>query len=223
MRRAVSLLFTLGLLLILLIIVHDLAFGDAPMLVGKAILAAAPEALNTPNVVTTVVLAYRGLDTLGELAILFVATTGVGLVLAQAKRPTRPQASGFILVMAADILFPFLIVLGAYIILHGHITPGGGFQGGAILAAAFFIPVLANPNSPLNAETMMWVEGLAGASFVLIAGLAMLQQGQFLEPIIGTATLGDLFATGSLPLLYIAVGLKVGSELAGLLSTLADA
>lgn len=141
-----ALLFILGLALLLTALLRDLHFGNAPMQVGQAINGVAAHETGAANVVASVLLAYRGLDTLGELAILFAAATGAGLVLgiafrngngeAQAKTNTEPPA-GFILRKGADLMFPFLLILGAYVILHGHLTPGGGFQGGAILAAAF--------------------------------------------------------------------------------------
>ncbi len=221
-REFSSLIFVIGLSLLLLALikiffVEQLVTGG----VGASILAAAPEQVGTANIVTSVVLAYRGLDTLGELTILFVAATGAGLVLGQRRSGAKydPDA-GFILRGAADVLFPFLILLGAYIILHGHLTPGGGFQGGAILAAAFFVPILASPASPLNHRVSSAIEGLAGASFILIGLFGLFGEGDFLVPLFGMGEVGDLFSAGSLPLLYLAVGLKVGAELAGLLAHL---
>ena len=64
------------------------------------------------------------------------------------------------------------------------------------------------------------IEGVAGASFILIGLLAMLGGKEFLTPLLDKGELGALLSAGSLPLLYIAVGLKVGSELAGLLAQL---
>jgi multicomponent Na+:H+ antiporter subunit B len=214
-----SLLFTVGLALFLAAVVRSLEFGAAPMVAGQAINAEGPAEVGAANLVTAVLLAYRGLDTLGELTILFTASVAAGLVLGHApagRRESRP--AGFVLRTAADLLFPFLLVLGAYIILHGHLTPGGGFQGGAILAAAFFVPLLSRPGAPFHEGWAALVEGGAGAAFIVI-GLAALVEGEaFLTPLLGTGELGTLFSAGTLPLLYLAVGLKVGSELAGLVA-----
>jgi len=217
-RTFASLVFTLGLGLILASVMQGLPLGGAPMQVGQAIVAQAPEAVGTANIVTSVVLAYRGLDTLGELTILFAAATAGGLVLS-GRRPSHATQSqaGFILRTGAGLLFPFLLALGAYIILHGHLTPGGGFQGGAIIAAAFFVPLLSRPESPFNEAVASVIEGAAGAMFIVIGLLSLTNGGSFLEPLLGTGELGELFSAGSLPLLYVAVGLKVGAELAGLL------
>jgi multicomponent Na+:H+ antiporter subunit B len=224
LREISGLIFIVGLGILLTAVVKIVAFDNTITGgVGAVILHQAPSELGTANIVTSVLLAYRGLDTLGELTVLFVAATAVGLVLGQRRvdTPLEPDA-GFILRIAADLLFPFLIMLGAYIILHGHLTPGGGFQGGAILAAAFFIPILASPATPLNHRVSRLVEGLAGAAFIIIGLLALFDKGYFLAPLLGKGEVGQLFSAGSLPLLYMAVGLKVGAELAGLLARLQE-
>lgn len=216
-----GLLFLVGLALLLAAVLRSLSFGDAPMLVGQEVLQRAPGEVGTANIVTSVVLAYRALDTLGELSILFVAATAAGMVLGRPRADAgRDPPAGFILRAASDALFPFLLVLGAYIVLHGHLTPGGGFQGGAIFAAAFVIPLLARPGSPFDERLAAIVEGSAGAAFILIGLIALIGKGHFLEPLLGTGNIGHLVSAGSLPLLYVAVGLKVGAELASLLARL---
>jgi len=126
--------------------------------------------------------------------------------------------AGFILQVASHLLFPFLILLGAYIIIHGHLTPGGGFQGGAILGAAFFIPVLTSPAGPFSHQVSSMVEGFAGSAFIIIGLLALFGQGYFLAPLGSPGVAGELISAGSIPLLSMAIGIKVGSELAGLLA-----
>lgn len=224
LREISGLIFIIGLGLLIGAVLKTLAYDNILFgAVGANILDIAPTEVGTANIVSSVLLAYRGLDTLGELTILFVAATAAGMVLGQ-RRPDAPfeADAGFILRSAADLVFPFLIILGIYIILHGHLTPGGGFQGGAILAAAFFIPILASPASSLNHRVSSSVEGLAGSAFIIIGLLALFDKGYFLAPLLGTGEVGQLFSAGSLPLLYLAVGLKVGAELAGLLARLAE-
>lgn len=222
MAKWTALLFAGGLAFLLLALVATGEWGGTQTRIGDRITQLAPAEVGAANIVTAVVLAYRGFDTLGELAILFAAATAAGVVLGQRRMVARPSpAAGFIVQVGVDALFPLLLVIGLYIILHGHLTPGGGFQGGVILAAAFFLDVLARPSHSLNHTAIHWVEGLAGASFIAL-GLAALVQGKaFLQPLLGHGTLGELLSAGSLPLLYTAVGLKVGAELAGLLARLA--
>ncbi len=219
LRQLTSLIFLIGLGLLLASVIKSLPLDTGR--VGAEILKIAPAEIGTANIVTSIVLAYRGLDTLGELTILFVAATAAGMVLGRGRINTTPQA-GFILRTASFVLFPFLIITGSYIIIHGHLTPGGGFQGGAILAVAFFLPVLASVGNSLDHRTSSIIEGFAGITFIVVGLLALLNQGHFLAPLFGVGTVGELISAGSLPLLYMAVGLKVGAELAALLVSLAE-
>ncbi len=223
MRSLTAILFTGGLGFLLLVIASQLDFGQTPMLVGEQYLDVAGGEIGAANIVTSVLLAYRGIDTLGELTILFGASVAAGLVLGHRRSdaPADPDG-GFILRAGADLLFPLLLVVGFYIILHGHLTPGGGFQGGVILAAAFFIGVLARPDKGLNHTVISIIEGLAGATFIGIGLWALFAEGAFLRPMLDKGAIGDLLSAGTLPLLSLALGLKVGSELAGLMTSLSD-
>jgi multicomponent Na+:H+ antiporter subunit B len=214
-------IFFIGLALLLFAVLMELPFGYTPSGIGDGIIAESPGRTGAANTVTSVVLGFRGLDTLGELIILFTAATAAGLVLGKAKPKTDKESeAGFVLRTAADVLYPFLLLLGAYIIVHGHLTPGGGFQGGAILAVAFFLPLLARPSAPFADTVFSAVETLAGSLFIVIGLLALISNGHFLAPLFGVGTPGELFSAGTLPLLYLAVGLKVGTELAGMLARL---
>jgi multicomponent Na+:H+ antiporter subunit B len=228
MHKLASLLFATGLAALLIGLAAQLPLGMTPMGVGQAILEQAPGETGSANIVTSVVLAYRGIDTLGELAILFAAATVAGLVLApsihaggEAKAETREDA-GLVLRAGSDLLFPLLLSVGFYIVLHGHLTPGGGFQGGVVLAAAFFVSFLARPARQPSHVGIVLIEALAGAAFIGIGLAALFGGGAFLQPVLDKGTLGQLVSAGSLPLLYLAVGLKVGAELSGLLAHLAE-
>ncbi len=224
MRKATSAIFLLGLGILIAAIYQQLTFYGSGVNIGQAINGMAANQVGTANIVTSVVLAYRGLDTLVELSILFTAATAGGMLLGRRKPTAQPDTNGgFVLRAGADLFFPLLLVVGIYIIVHGHLTPGGGFQGGVILASAFFVPMLARPGHQLDQRWIALVEGLAGASFIFIGLLAMIGGQAFLSTLFGKGELGELFSAGSLPLLYTAVGLKVGAELAGLLAHLSDA
>ncbi len=223
MRRLTGLLFAGGLGFMLLAIASGLDFGAPPMLIGEAIQAAAPQQTGAANIVTSVVLAYRGIDTLGELSILFAAASGAGLILGRRHTTAGTLTEGgFVLRQGGAMLFPLLITIGFYIIFHGHLTPGGGFQGGVILAAAFFLPLLARPGARLHHGMLSTIEGFAGASFILVGMTALVTGEAFLQPLLIQDSIGQLLSAGTLPLLYLAVGLKVGAELASLLSHLAQ-
>jgi multicomponent Na+:H+ antiporter subunit B len=223
MHQFTSFLFLGGFLFFLSVLTGILPLGDPPMIIGQAIQSQGTTETGAANLVTAVVLGYRGIDTLGELSILFAAATAGGLVLTTGKKKSLASSekdAGFIIKTAAELLFPLLVVAGLYIVIHGHLTPGGGFQGGVILAAAFFLPLLAKPSTTMNHKTMSLVEGLSGAAFICIGLLALFNHGAFLQPFLSKGVVGELFSAGTLPLLYLAVGLKVGAELAGLLANL---
>jgi multicomponent Na+:H+ antiporter subunit B len=224
MHRLATFIFALGLGMLLLGLAAQLPLGATPMGIGHDVLARAPTEIGAANLVTSVVLAYRGIDTLGELAILFAAATAAGLVLGRtvSRNEAGTAEAGFILRTGSDLLFPLLLTVGFYIVLHGHLTPGGGFQGGVVLAAAFFASFLARPSRQPAHSAIYLIEGLAGAAFIGIGLAALAGGGAFLQPLLDKGMLGDLLSAGSLPLLYLAVGLKVGAELAGLLAQLAE-
>ena len=233
MTKYSALLFISGLVFLLMVITGLLPiFSDSrtPMLVGKAILENAKDQVGAANVVTSVVLGYRGLDTLGELSILFAAASVVGLVLTKASVNKKTseyndEDSGFIAVNAIDLIFPLLLVVGMYIITHGHLTPGGGFQGGVVLAVAFSMLVIVRPRRASHNQSgyrgmVSIIESFAGVSFIVIGVIALVKGQSFLQPLLSHGEFGSLWSAGTLPLLYLAVGLKVGAELAGLLLAL---
>ena len=103
MRRISSALFLLGLGLLIAMIFQTMEFGSVAPLVGQAINATAAEQVGAANFVTSVVLGYRGFDTLLELTILFTAATAGGLVLGKPRAgAARDPDSGFILRAGAD-------------------------------------------------------------------------------------------------------------------------
>lgn len=105
------------------------------------------------NAVTGMILSYRAFDTFGETNVLFIATCCVMilLMLEEKKIPTSPISNDrsyepkndVILQRIAKILVPVIILFGIYIMLNGHLSPGGGFSGGAILGAGMILYVSA--------------------------------------------------------------------------------
>ena len=90
------------------------------------------------NIVTSIVVNYRGFDTLGEVTVLFVSITGVGIILYGMKEVTCGKPS-LIVRTGSRILFPLIVLFGTYIFVHGHLTPGGGFPGGAVIASGILL------------------------------------------------------------------------------------
>ncbi|MEM1701802.1 MAG: Na(+)/H(+) antiporter subunit B [Desulfurococcaceae archaeon] len=102
--------------------------------------------VNSPEAVTAIVWDYRGLDTLFETAVFYLALIA-GLALARGSIFRAIISHGghglsLIVKTVTKITSPMIITVGAAIALHGHLTPGGGFQGGATTAVVPMILIV---------------------------------------------------------------------------------
>jgi multicomponent Na+:H+ antiporter subunit B len=193
-----------------------------------------PQELGAPNLVTAVVVTYRGLDTLGEVTVLFISAAGVGLMLRRTRRrdddedleqgDRAEETAGVhkpaseIVETATELLLPMVILFGIYVFLNGHLSPGGGFQGGAIIASGTMFLLLALPESHISRLMIAIIESLSGFSYVIVGVLGVIMAGGFLDNrIMDLGTYGSLFSAGAIPLIYVFVGLKVGFELSAVL------
>lgn len=189
--------------------------------------------IGAANIVTAIVVTYRGLDTLGEVTVLFLAASIVGLVLAQGRNsarhagghpgtPPRPLAPvGELLTTGSRFLAPLIMLLGVYVFVNGHLTPGGGFQGGAIIASAMLLLLLADPLKHFSHAIIAALEAFSGLVYVAIGVLGTVLAGGFLDSrILPLGTLGELFSAGAIPLIYSLIGLKVGAEFSSMLASL---
>jgi multicomponent Na+:H+ antiporter subunit B len=201
--------------------------GDVkqPETVGAYYLNNTVEELSVANVITAIVVNYRGFDTLGEVTVLFLAASGLASILYRRKEKGEHDVmilknSSQLLQTGAKLIFPAILVLGAYVFIHGHLTPGGGFQGGAIIASGFLLMFMAYKDYHVSHNVLTWVESVAGIVFVSVGIWGLISGATFLENVLGTGTLNDLISGGVIPLIYIAVGFKVAAELTGVLETL---
>jgi multicomponent Na+:H+ antiporter subunit B len=177
----------------------------------------------TANIVTSVVVSYRGFDTLGEVAVLFLAAAGVGIVLKNEKdrEKARLQEASEIVKTGAGFLFPLLLVFGVYIFVHGHLTPGGGFQGGVVIASAISLLFIAGLSSGAKDRLLRFVESVSGLVYLSIAVAGIILAGGFLDNrIFSLGKVGTLLSAGAIPVIYIFIGLKVGTELTGIVRKL---
>ena len=170
------------------------------------------------NAVTSVVTYFRGLDTLGEVTILFLSIFGISLGLEGYKEKLNIFAyENKLLKIALDVIFPLIILFGFYVIIHGHLSPGGGFQGGVIIASAFLLMFLAKSDDfSLNHKIIELAESLSGAGFILLGILGILFADRFLANFLPLGSMGELFSGGVIPLIYIFVGIKVSAEITAL-------
>ncbi|MCD6200301.1 MAG: Na(+)/H(+) antiporter subunit B [Bacteroidales bacterium] len=186
-------------------------------------LITSPIKLQVANTVTAIVVNFRGFDTLGEVTVLFLATTAMGSILYKGRHQLGERTVLFsgsrIVTTGSRLLFPAIILLGAYVFIHGHLTPGGGFQGGVIIATGFLLMLMAYADYTVSHVVLSVVESLAGITFATIGLLGMLHGGSFLQDFLPNGSLNDLLSGGIIPIIYIAVGFKVGAELTGLIYT----
>ncbi|MBA7535358.1 hypothetical protein ES705_27611 [subsurface metagenome] len=112
----------------------------------------------------------------------------------------------------------FIFLYGIYIITDGHLTPGGGFAGGAILAGSFILLVLAFGSDLLKLkkreEGSSVVESLAIFAFLILGVMALfIGTLVFFEIYLPAGTVGNLISAGVIPLYNIFVGIEVGAAL----------
>lgn len=224
MRRvfAIGMFVAIGALLVFVLNTNLLPFGSFPQRqigdniensIGRQILENAPQETGAANVVTSVVWGYRGYDTLGESTVLFTAVVGVLMVFRTLGRHERMVGMTVIVRTISRLLFPFVVLFGIYVVLHGHLTSGGGFPGGVIIAAAIVMLILAygieraqKKVSFLHAEVL---DGIGGITIVVLGLFGILFATYFLQNVFPMGGLGQLFSAGNLSLLYLGVGVKV--------------
>jgi multicomponent Na+:H+ antiporter subunit B len=126
-------------------------FGDpqAPVQTHVApwYLEKTPEYIDIPNVVTAVLGSFRGYDTLGEVFVVFTAGIGVLFLLGRGRPSERSEVINeneglrhhLIPRVVGRVLIPFILLFGLYVQFHGEYGPGGGFQAGALIAAAIIL------------------------------------------------------------------------------------
>jgi len=124
----------------------------------------------------------------------------------------------------ARLVSGFIAVFGIYIALTGHLTPGGGFAGGVILAAAAVLIVLAfgrGYSARLITEPACHVADAAGAMLCLVVALlGYLAGGFFVGRFMPVGTVHQFISAGSIPLSNLAILVKVGAGLVGALLAL---
>jgi multisubunit Na+/H+ antiporter MnhB subunit len=119
-----------------------------------------------------------------------------------------------IITSCANLVLPICLVLGAYVILHGHLSPGGGFQGGVLIAGSVAILYVAYGreflNKTFNSKRLKLSENLGALGFVLVASLGVIYGGHFFGNFIArSGALGKLYSSGTIFWMNFAVGYKV--------------
>jgi multicomponent Na+:H+ antiporter subunit B len=119
-----------------------------------------------------------------------------------------------IVTSCASLVLPICLVLGAYVILHGHLSPGGGFQGGVLIAGAVAILYVAygaeHIAKTFNSTRLKISENIGALGFVFVASLGLIYGSNFFGNFIAkSGSLGQLYSSGTIFWMNFAVGYKV--------------
>lgn len=113
-----------------------------------------------------------------------------------------------------DAILPLTLVYIFYIIFHGHLSPGGGFQGGVLMTAVVILMYLGHgyevTTHALSFNRLHGAEGLASTAYVALAMMGIAAGAQFCENILYThGAIGQLYSSGTIFWMNVTVGLKV--------------
>ena len=227
-------LVCVGLSALLIYTALDLPqFGGADALVDNEVsrfyVEEGLEDTGAVNIISGIILDFRGFDTLGESHVLFIAACTVLLLL---HLPQGDDPDSLRMRMAAEsddrhfeprhdpilqggaqLLVPLLIVFGAYILLNGHLSPGGGFSGGAVLGAGMILFLCAfgfkRSERFLTFRTFRAVTTAALVFYALSKGYVFFTGANGLANGISAGKFGAILSGGLMMPLNIAVGLVV--------------
>ena len=183
------------------------------------------------NIVTGMILDYRAFDTLGESSVLFTAAMVVLFLLRKDKDSAQysqlaqsmeenPHSDTFyepksdaILQKTAFILVPVVLLLGVYVVLNGHLSPGGGFSGGAIMGAGLILYVTAFGFDQMRRfftyKTYQRIVLAALLTYALSKCYSFFTGANHIESIIPLGTPGAILSSGLILVLNICVGFIV--------------
>jgi multicomponent Na+:H+ antiporter subunit B len=202
------------------------AFGGAAHLYRDLAVPAAV-AHQTANVVSSVNFDQRGIDTIGEETILLASVVGAAVLLrpSDEEAELRPKQVGRTLEstkLAGYLLLPVTLLVGFDVVLHGQVTPGGGFQGGVVLATGLHLLYVSGSYRALDRlrplELFDVGESLGTAAFGVLGIAGIVASGAFLANIIPGGTFGQLVSAGTVFVLNGAVGMAVACGMVVLLA-----
>jgi len=154
------------------------------------------ERVDIPNVVTAVLSSFRGYDTLGEVIVVLTAAIGVLFLLGPgAPPPPRGTAAAALqdeglkhhqpLRIVGKIAIPFILLFALYVQFHGEYSPGGGFQAGALFAAALILYGLLEgrgaATNVISPDVLRIMAAAGGLIFGGVGVITMVMGGNFLE------------------------------------------
>jgi multicomponent Na+:H+ antiporter subunit B len=184
------------------------------------------------NIVTGMILDYRAFDTLGESHVLFIATCTVLILLRKEGRKSKNPSSYYdedendrlyepkndiILQTAARVLVPIIVIFGIYVILCGHLGPGGGFSGGAVIGAGLILYLnafgFAKTEKFFTAKTYKVMSLGALGCYCLAKSYSFYTGANHIESVIPLGTPGAILSSGLILILNICVGIVVAGTM----------
>lgn len=180
----------------------------------------AAEETGATNIVAAILFDYRALDTLGEATVIYASVCGIAMLFAKSKFKMSSTGLSFIVKKGVSFIIPFFLLYAAGIVLMGHISPGGGFQGGAVFATATILLCIVYGSSfeaaIIKPKTKELIESSGALMFVFIGLVGLCTGAGFLANVAAgypKGEVGRFLSGGSIPLLNIAVGMKVSAGL----------
>ncbi len=166
------------------------------------------------NLVTGIYLDYRLFDTLFEAGILLVAVTGVSWIAQHEHVEHNPlfMLDRFkipeLFVSFARIIYPVVLLFGIYVVFNGHLAPGGGFQGGSILATALLILYYIDLNKKTNLAQLFFIEKILYLILLSVSIVSYFTRGELFTNVVGPEA-GTLWQSAFLITLNVLIGAKV--------------
>ncbi|MFF9108784.1 MULTISPECIES: MnhB domain-containing protein [unclassified Streptomyces] len=206
------------------------SFGGARHPYGYRAVRAAL-ARHTANTVASVNFDLRAFDTLGEMSILFASVLGCAVLLRQARdehrAAPRPAEVARPVRRYALVVLPVAVVTGLYVIAHGQLSPGGGFQGGVVTATALHVLYLGADYRALERVRPLGLyevgDALAASAYVVTGLAGVLAGTAFLaNTLLPYGTFNTLSSAGTVPLLNAAIGMEVSCAVVVLLAGFLD-
>lgn len=200
------------------------SFGDYHGVYGKVIDGIGVSVRHATDLITALNFDIRGFDTLGEEFILFTSVLGIVLILRELRGehqgPHEQESEEHSFAGASEALRALalaltltLIAVGVYIVVHGQLTPGGGFQGGVVLAAGPLPVFLAGRYlrmkliAPHRVVELSDALGAAGYALVGLSGLVFV--GIFFKNAVPLGIPGHLLSGGQMGIASVLVALEV--------------
>lgn len=166
------------------------------------------------NLVTAIYLDYRLFDSLFEASILLIAVSGVMWV---SEHKIKEKNASFMLdkqktpelfITFSRLLYPVMLLFGMYVVINGHLSPGGGFQGGAIIATAILILYYIDITKTIEVNRILTIEKFLFIILFGISFISFLTRGVFFTNFFPLETDTDIKAI-YLYILNIIIGAKV--------------